>query len=267
MLHHVFDGPRGSIGWGETGDGPPLVLLAGLGSTRAIWGELPRLLGRRFTVLAPDNRGVGASRGGDPFTLAGAAADLVCLLDHRGLERVHLLGASMGGLVAVLTALEAPDRVSRLVALSCAGHLSTHGRRLLEVLHDLLLHLPASRVGHALMTLAFAPPAHESMPGFICDAASLYGPDPADVPGALAQVEHLLDGWDLRPRLAGLALPTLVVAGLRDPVVAPEDTAELALLIPGAERLDLPHAAHSVLAEGGGVVLDRVLTFLTAPIQ
>lgn len=258
----MVEGPRGPIGWGETGEGPPLVLVAGLGSTGAIWGELPRLLGRRFTVLAPDNRGVGASRDGTPFTLAGAVDDLVRVLDHRGHDRASLLGASMGGLVAVHTALGAPDRVDRVVALSCAAHLSAHGRRLLEVLRDLLLYLPPERVGHALMTLAFAPPAHETMAGFIREATVLYGLDPADAVGALAQVEHLLEGWDLRTRLTGLSVPTLVVTGLRDPVVAPEDTADLARLIPGAERLDLPQAAHSVLAEGGAEVLERVVTFL-----
>jgi len=261
---HALTGPRGPVGWSEEGEGPPLLLLAGLGSTRAIWGDLPRLLGRRFTVLAPDNRGVGASRVGDPFTLAGAVADLVLLLDRRGFERAHLVGASMGGLVAVLTALEAPDRLSRLVAISCSGHLSTHGRRLLGVLRDLLLYLPEERVGHALMTLAFAPPAHETMPGFVREATALYGLDPADVPGALAQVEHLLGGWDLRPRLDRVAAPTLVLAGSRDPVVAPEDTAELARAIPSAELVEVQAAAHSVLAEGGREVLDRVAGFLAA---
>ena len=262
MADHTVTGPRGPVGWSEHGDGPPLVLLAGLGSTRALWGELPRLLGRSFAVLAPDNRGVGSSRNGAPFTIPGAVADLLLLLDHRALHRAHLLGASMGGVVALAAALAAPERVNRLVAVSCAGHLSEHGRRMLALLRDLLLYLPEDRVAHALMTLAFAPPAHTVMPGFVREAESLYGLDPADAPGALAQVEHLLAGWDLRAQLGSLDVPTLVVAGLRGPVVAPEDTAELATTIPGAELLEAPHAAHSVLAEGGRAVLDRVVGFL-----
>ena len=57
--------------WGV--GGPPLLLVAGLGSRARLWGELPRLLADRFTVLAPDNRGVDGSRGGAPFTVTGAA--------------------------------------------------------------------------------------------------------------------------------------------------------------------------------------------------
>jgi 3-oxoadipate enol-lactonase/4-carboxymuconolactone decarboxylase len=112
------------------------------------------------------------------------------------------------------------------------------------------------------MTLAFAPPAHDTMAGFVRESAALYGLDAADVPGALAQVEHLLEGWDLRPRLARLATPTLVMAGLRDPIVAAEDTCELARAIPGAKLLEVPGAAHSVLAEGGREALDELMGFL-----
>ena len=83
------------------------------------------------------------------------------------------------------------------------------------------------------------------------------GPRPGGAPAPAA-------GTSAR-RLGSFAVPTLVGSGLRDPVVAPEDTAELALLIPGAERFDLPHAAHSVLAEGGGEALDRVVGFLASP--
>jgi 3-oxoadipate enol-lactonase len=255
-------GPRGRVGWLELGEGPPLLLVAGLGSTRAVWGDLPSLLARRFTVLAVDNRGVGASRDGLPFTLDGAAEELLFVLDESGNREAALLGASMGGVVALATALRAPARVSRLVAVSCAAHLSPHGRRMLGLLRDLLRYLPPARVGEALMTLAFAPPAHRRMAGFVSQAAALYGLDPADVPGALLQVEHLLAGWDLRPQLPRLALPTLVLAGRRDPVVAPEDTAELARAIPGAELVEVSDAAHSLLAEGGRELLERVTSFL-----
>ena len=222
-----------------------------------------------MTVIAPDNRGVGASRGGAPFTVAGAVEDLLLLLDSRGIRRASILGSSMGGLIAISAALGAEQRFERLVAISCAAHLSPHGRRMLSLLKTLLLRLPPAQVGEALMTLAFAPPAHRRMPGFVADAAALYGLAPEDLPGALGQVEHLLAGWDLRPRLAQLSLPTLVVAGRRDPVVAPEDTAEIARSVPGAGLLEVDDAAHSVLAEGGREVFERVVGFLargaTAP--
>jgi pimeloyl-ACP methyl ester carboxylesterase len=261
----MIDTPRGPVAATRTGRGPVVVLVAGLGSTRAIWGDLPRVLGRSFTAVALDNRGVGGSRAGDAFTLDGAAEDVWTAVDAvvPG-GRAAILGASMGGAVALAAALAAPGRVSGLVVASAAARLSRHGRRSLELLRDLLLHLPAQRVGQALMTLAFAPTFHERFPGFVDEASALYGLDPLDVPGALAQVSHLRKGWDFRRRLDGIQAPALVLAGGRDPVVAREDTEELAHTMPHAELVELEGAAHSVLAEGGGEILERTVGFLTA---
>jgi len=112
------------------------------------------------------------------------------------------------------------------------------------------------------MTLAFAPPFAQRFPGFVDEAARLYGLDPDDLPGATDQIERLLVGWDLRPQISDLGVPALVLCGERDPIVAPEDTAELAITLPSAELVSVPGAAHSVLAEGGGEILQRVLDFL-----
>jgi pimeloyl-ACP methyl ester carboxylesterase len=258
----TIDAPNGPVSGFEVGNGPPVVLIAGLGSTTRIWGDLPAVMGRRFRVIAVDNRGVGGSAGGGRFTLRGAAEDLEAVLDAREVRRAALLGASMGGVVALTTALAIPHRVSRLVVVSSAARLSIHGRRLLEVLQDLLLYAPPDRAGAALMTLAFSPSFHERFARFIENADRLYGPEDSDLPGILLQLDHLLRGWDLRGGLPSIDVPALVLCGDRDPVVAPEDTAELAGLIPGAELVRVPGAAHSVLAEGGEATLERVLAFL-----
>lgn len=264
MTSFSLQTPNGTVAGLDTGAGPPIVLVAGLGSTGRIWGNLPALLGRRFRVIVPDNRGVGGSRDGRPFSLEGAVADLEATLDERRVERAALLGASLGGVIALAAAAALPERVSRLVVASSAARLTGHGRRVLELLRDLLLYAPPERAGAALMTLAFAPPFHDRFPGFVDETAGLWGLDDADLPGTLRQLEHLLEGWDLRDRLPRIVRPALVLCGDRDPVVAPEDTAELAGLLPSAELVRLPGAAHSVLAEGGEQVLDRVVRFLGA---
>jgi pimeloyl-ACP methyl ester carboxylesterase len=262
MTSFAIDTPRGPVAGIESGEGPALVLVAGLGSSHRIWGDLPSVLSRRFTVLAIDNRGIGGSRSGHHFSLADAALDVVAAVDGRGHHRFALLGASMGGAIALATALHVPRRVRCLVLASCAARLTAHGRRSLELLRDLLRNLPPERVGPALMALAFAPTFAQRFPGFVDEAARLYGLDPDDLPGATDQVDRLLVGWDLRPQLTELEVPALVLSGERDPIVAPEDTAELAATLPAAELVTVPAAAHSVLAEGGGEVLDRVLGFL-----
>ena len=103
------------------------------------------------------------------------------------------------------------------------------------------------------MTLAFSPTFHERFARFVEDADRLYGPEESDLPGILFQLDHLLQGWDLRNDLPSIDVPVLVLCGDRDPVVAPEDTAEL---------VRVPGAAHSVLAEGGEPVLEHLATFL-----
>ncbi len=255
-------GPDGEIGVTTGGQGPPLVLVAGVGSTSRIWGDLPGLLASRFTVICPDNRGVGSSRTCRSFSLAGAADDLAAVLDGLGLERAAFLGVSMGGAICLQAAVRHPGIVDRMVVASCAARLSRHGRRMLELLAALVDALPPREVGPALMTLAFAPPFHETHPAFVAEAARLYGLDPADLPGTRRQLEHLLAGWDLARDLAGVATPTLVLAGERDVVVAPEDTTAVADALPRSEIALIPGAGHSVLAEGGGRVLDRVIGFL-----
>jgi pimeloyl-ACP methyl ester carboxylesterase len=258
----TIDAPNGPVSGFEVGAGPPVVLIAGLGSTTRIWGNLPAVMARRFRVLTIDNRGVGGSAKGDRFSLHGAAEDLEAVLDARDVGQAALLGASMGGVIALTAALTIPDRISRLVIASSAARLSVHGRRLLEMLQDLLLYAPPDRAGAALMTLAFSPSFHERFAGFVDDADRLYGPEESDLPGILSQLDHLLKGWDLRHELPSINVPALVLCGDHDPVVAPEDTVELADLIPGATLIRVPGAAHSVLAEGGDSTFEQVVNFL-----
>lgn len=258
----VVDGPNGPIGVTTTGTGPAVVLIAGLGATARLWGELPVVLGREFTTVTMDNRGVGRSRGGTPFSLARAAEDVMAVADALEFQRIRVVGASLGGAIALHVAVAFPDRVAAAVVASAAARLSRHGRRSLELLRDLVTHAPPESVGRCLMTLAFAPSFHERSGGFIRKAEALFGLDPADAPGALAQAEAALAGWDLRPELSGCAVPTLVLAGARDPLVSVEDTAEIATTIPEAQFVRLENAGHSVLAEGGLEVLQRVMTFL-----
>jgi len=177
MRRIEISGPNGTIGGIEAGSGPPLVLVAGLGSTHRIWGEMPRVLGRSYRVVAPDNRGVGGSRDGSPFTLDRAAEDLLALIEQLGPGPVSLLGISMGGIISLKAALAAPGLIERLVLGSCAAHLSTHGRRSLELLRDLLLWVPPRRMGVNLMTLAFAPPFVEEYTPLVEQAAETYGLD------------------------------------------------------------------------------------------
>jgi pimeloyl-ACP methyl ester carboxylesterase len=262
MKSFRIKGPHGVVGGVETGAGPPLVLVAGLGSTTRLWGDLPTVLGRHFTVMAFDNRGVGRSRVGEPFTLTRAADDLLTVIGRRCGGSAAVLGASMGGVIVLHAAARSPQHLRSAVVVSAAPCLGHHGRRMLHLLADLLEPGLSARGSRHLMSLAFAPPFHERYPGFVDEAEKLYRPSSRDIPGARAQARHLLEGWDLRAELPRVATPTLVIAGRRDPIVAFEDSALVARLLPNGHLVEVTDGGHSVLAEGGGPILERTVEFL-----
>jgi pimeloyl-ACP methyl ester carboxylesterase len=256
------DAPHGPVGGFTVGDGPPLVLVAGLGATSRVWGDLPLRLARKFLVIAPDNRGVGRSRDGDPFTIDGAVDDLEAVLDAHGADAVSLLGVSLGGTLALALASARPRRIGRLVAVSCTARPSAYTGRLFEQFATLLTSSDPAVFGELLMTLAFAPEFHRRFPGFVNDTVRAYGPAPDDVPGTLDQLAHLGSDWDLTNRLERIAAPVLLVAGELDPIVPPEETAEIADRLAMARLVTVPGAAHSVLLEGGRHTLDTVMDAL-----
>jgi pimeloyl-ACP methyl ester carboxylesterase len=104
------------IAWEEHGEGPPLVLVHGLGYARWGWEPVVDGLAARFRLVLLDNRGVGASDApSGPYTVAQLAGDVLGVMDAAGVARAHVLGTSLGGMVAQELAITAPARVDRLV--------------------------------------------------------------------------------------------------------------------------------------------------------
>ena len=119
---------------------PTLVLVHGLGYARAGWGVLPDLLARHVRVVMLDNRGIGASDvPPGPYAAAEMAGDVVAVLDAAGLRRAHVLGASLGGMVAQEIALAHPDRVQRLVFGEVAEEYDRHRPTYPDELFTLLI--------------------------------------------------------------------------------------------------------------------------------
>src|SRR5688572_19778922 len=106
----------------EQGSGEPVVLIGGLSSTIETWGPLADLLAERYRVIRPDNRGSGRTRvepdAGDR-AMSAFAADIEHLLDALGLDRVHLVGASMGGMIVQQFAVTRPERL-RSLTIACS---------------------------------------------------------------------------------------------------------------------------------------------------
>jgi pimeloyl-ACP methyl ester carboxylesterase len=115
-----FDSDDGEIAWARHGEGPPLLLINGYAATGADWDPMfLAALAARFSVICPDNRGTGGSDlGVGEMTVARLAADCIALLDALEVDRVTVVGWSMGGFVAQELVAAGPDRVGELVLLA-----------------------------------------------------------------------------------------------------------------------------------------------------
>ena len=248
----------------ETGSGPPLLLLAGLSGTALGWAMLLPALAEHFRVIAFDNRGAGRSSAPPgPYTTREMADDAVALLTHLGIERAHVIGQSMGGLIAQELALAHPQRVDHLVLYS------TYARPR-PAIHDPWLKnwVEASERGNPdqLATLLmpwFLTPAFMAQPDQVEAAIAEWVADPYPAPaqGVAAQAAACLS-HDTLSRLGQIAAPTLVLVGAEDIVTPVACAQELAEGIPGARLHVLERGGHTPDVEYPEAVAEAMLAFL-----
>jgi pimeloyl-ACP methyl ester carboxylesterase len=234
----------------ERGSGPAVLLLAGLGDPHDVWQPQLDGLSDRYRVIAPDNRGVGRTpMPADGVSIRAMADDAAGLLRELGVERAHVAGFSMGGLIAQELALAHPGAVSSLVLLSSYGRADALLRRTIRSWSWLARTAedPAEFL-RSFSAWLFSRAAHED--GFaerwvqeaLADPHAMSTED--FCAAAAACVEH-----DALDRLGAIRAPTLVVAGEEDLVTPPRVARGLAERIPGARLALLPAYAHQSFME------------------
>lgn len=240
------DGVR--IAWEERGSGagPPIVLVHGLGYARWGWEPVVEDLATDHRVVLLDNRGIGASDvPAGPYTTEEMAGDVLAVVDGLGASRVHLVGASLGGMVAQQVALQRPDVVERLVLVATTpGGEVAHPipAATLELIAQMPTMEPASAlraaVDNALGDVEGA--AREDIIARVVAHRMAAPQDPAGWQGqAHAGTTHALG-----ERVAAIAAPTLVLHGDRDAVVDPRNADVLGELLPHAEVVHVPAGGH-----------------------
>lgn len=265
----AVDGTRIAFEVFGPADGEPLVLIHGLGADRRGWIFQRRALGARYRCVVLDNRGVGRSdKPPGPYDLEIMADDVVAVLDAAGLDSAHLLGASMGGVLAQIVAVRHPERVRSLV-LACTACRHLPWRR------ELLAEWAAEAEADGMR--AFAQRNLKWLVGSrslrrFWPAMGVLGPLAINVavPSFVAQVRAILAiDDDLRFELRHIGVPVLVLVGSQDILTPRGDAEELASLIPGAELAVVSGGAHGFMVEHAGAFNRTVLDFLarrSAPV-
>jgi 3-oxoadipate enol-lactonase len=222
-----------------TGDGPPLVLVGSIGSTLAMWEPQLPVLAERFRVIRVDHRGHGRSPvPAGPYTIADLGSDVLALLDHLGEHRVSLCGLSMGGMVGMWLGAHAPERIAALALLDTSAHM---GREVWEPRIAAVAAGGTAAIVDGVMQRWFTPEFRERQPERVAQFAAMVTGTPDDgYAGCAAAIRDM----DLRPDLAKVTAPTLVLVGADDPATPPAAARDIADRIAGARLEVVAGAAH-----------------------
>ena len=270
--------------FGKAGD-PALLLIMGLGAQLTLWPEdlCAKLAARGFHVIRYDNRDVGLSTkldtAGVPdmpqifagtakpaYTLDDMAADAAALLDALGIAKAHIVGASMGGMIAQLVAVNHPEKT-----LSLTSIMSTTGNPAVppatpEAMQALTTRLPADTPMEALVDNAVKTYGVIGSPIYSYDtpverARIRAGLERSIYPAGFArQMAAIVANGDRREKLKGVTAPTVVIHGSADTLVNVEGGRDTAASIPGAELVIIPDMGHDLPP----FTLDRVVEAIAA---
>jgi pimeloyl-ACP methyl ester carboxylesterase len=244
------------------GSGPPVVLIHGVGADKESWDEIAPALARRFTVVRADLRGHGGSGRISRCSIDDFVSDLDGLAEAAGLARFHLVGFSLGGLIAQHYALHRPERIERLVLLSTVAQRTDEERRRVRERAGVL-----SRDGIAAVTSAaedrwFTPAFKAANPERVAlRLAQLRANDHASYTAAYTVFAEADAGLDI----GAIAAPTLVVTGEHDQGSSPRMARLLHESIRASQLVILPELRHSLLVEAPGTVARMIEDFLTGP--
>ena len=251
------------IAWNRRGNGAPLLLIHGLGYARWGWEPVLPELAEQFDVILFDNRGIGESDAPPgPYTVAEMAADAVQVLDEAGVARAHVVGTSLGGMIAQELALAYPERVDRLV-LACTTPGGQKAHPMPQVTVALMAEAATLEPAVALRRFvenALAPATVEAHPEIV-EQIMAHRLATAQQPAAWAAQASAGATFDAYDRLGALAAPTLVQHGDEDVVVDPRNADLLVELLPDA-RLERVPGGHLFFWEAPEQFVSSVSGFL-----
>lgn len=249
------------IHWQERGAGSPVLLVMGHRYSSALWYPVVDALAEQHRVIWFDNRGTGQTDSVTGFALSDMADDAFAVLDAAGIEKAHIFGVSMGGVIVEDMAVRRPERVMSLT-VGCSGILSAEKprapawvRALYYLPPWLLKLLMPSRRGDSGYGSAASREAIDA------DMAML-AKDESSVPGVVAQAVAIASHTQTKAAMAALTLPSLVLHGDEDATVPFIWGKELAETLPNCTWVPLQGAGHNFLVARREETLAALLPFL-----
>ena len=260
--------------------GEPLLLVTGLAAQLTSWPPplVDDLVSRGFRAIRPDNRDAGLStqlhgRKGDifevmadpstaPYLLADMAADCVGLLDHLGIRQAHVVGLSMGGMIAQTIAIEHPRRVRSLCSIMSTTGAWDVGQPTSEAMMAVLTPVPQDREAviargaeiNAIIgskTHPMSAEEHRARAGDAYDRA--FRPE-----GSARQLSAILASGDRTKALRRVKVPTVVIHGLQDALIQPDGGRATAAAIPGADLIELADMGHDLPSHLCPLIADAI---------
>lgn len=247
----------------EAGSGEPLILICGLNADLQGWRYQVPELSKRFRVICYDNRGAGRTSAPDsPYSIAGMAQDLAALMDRLRIDSAHVLGYSMGGLIAQAFTLAHPHRVRKLILSSTTlrpdGFVRLAVRNWMNVRRS---SMPFEQIVRFTSRWLYSPALYDNEVLYEKIVQMMTtNPYAQKAHAFLRQAEAVL-AYDLGDSAKGITAPTLVLVGRHDNLIPPYHSEHLASTIPGA-TLKVLNGAHTPFGEFPDEFNKAILDFL-----
>ena len=252
-----------SMGYRVFGSGYPLLLIMGYGSTMNLWeSSLIRKLASRFKVVVFDNRGIGISTTGTkPFSIGQFCEDTAGLMDALGIQQAHVLGWSMGSLIAQELVLRYPSKVNKLILYStyCSAEMFPPSPEIIQQLTD-MTGTPEERGMRFISTL---------FPGIWLQnnghrIGEIFFRPMGNMPEeTLQQQSKAIDEWNgSEGRLGEIYNPVLLISGTEDCLVLPQNSHFMHEKIPNAQLDLIGNGGHGLMFQYPDIFCEKVVAFL-----
>jgi len=248
-----------------SGSGPYLVLIPGMGMPQQGWGMQIQTLSRTHTVIRFDNRGCGKSSTPEhPYTITDMAGDVLALMDHLAVDTAHILGASMGGFIALTLALAAPDRIASLILAHTAPSVPPLARQRLRLWMGLQkAGIPDHLLALEQLIWIFPENSIETAAAVQARLDSLKLGQTIQSAAAFKGQAKACETFDLTGRLHDIFAPALLISSQDDIAMPMAHTRKLEVL-PGFKKTKIfdygGHATHIIQARAFN---QTVLKFLS----